>query len=189
MATSPEAQTATMIANLRANTGKTLEQWISASRASGHAKHGALVGWLKQQHGMSHGYANLVAHHTFRSDAASETASGTDLVAAMFAGDKAALRPIFDAILEEVTGFGADVEQAPKKGYLSLRRSTQFATLHPSTRTRFDVGLKLKDVPPGKRLEAAGSWNAMVTHRVRIESADQVDRELVGWMRQAYDRA
>jgi predicted transport protein len=107
----------------------------------------------------------------------------------MFAGDKATLRPIFDALLGAVLGFGDDVERAPKKGYVSLRRKTQFATLHPSTKVRFDVGLKLKGVPPKGRLEAAGSWNGMVTHRVRLESPAAVDEELVGWLRQAYDRA
>lgn len=115
-------------------------------------------------------------------------ASGADLIGAMFAG-KEALRPVFDAIMVQVTRFGNDVEQAPKKGYLSLRRSTQFATLHPSTKSRFDVGLKLRAVQPGGRLEAAGSWNGMVTHRVRIEAANQVDAELVGWLRQAYAEA
>jgi hypothetical protein len=123
------------------------------------------------------------------SDAGARLAAGDDLVGQMFAGDKAALRPIFDALLTAVLRFGEDVEQAPKKGYLSLRRKTQFATLHPSTRTRFDVGIKLKGVSPQGRLEAAGSWNAMVTHRVRVESPTQVDPQLISWLRQAYDRA
>jgi hypothetical protein len=87
------------------------------------------------------------------------------------------------------TGFGDDVEATPKKGYVSLRRATQFATLHPSTKTRFDVGLKLKGVAPEGRLEAAGSWNAMMTHRVRLGSAAEVDAELLGWLRRAYEGA
>jgi hypothetical protein len=187
MATSPDAQTASMIAKLASTTGRTLDQWVALARGSGTAKHGTLVAWLKDTHGVTHGYANLIAHTTFKSDASSMAAAGDDLVADMFAGDKGALRPIFDAIVAAVHGFGTDIGEAPKKGYLSLRRSTQFATLHPSTRTRFDVGLKLKGVAPAGRLEAAGSWNAMVTHRVRIESPAQVDRELIGWLRQAYD--
>jgi hypothetical protein len=72
---------------------------------------------------------------------------------------------------------------------MSLRRTKQFATLHPSTRTRFDVGLKLKDVPAGGRLEVAGSWNAMVSHRFKIAGAADVDQELLGWLRKAYDGA
>ncbi len=189
MATSPDAQLATMIANLEANTGKSLAQWVTLARKSGTGKHGALVAWLKATHGMTHGYANLVAHTTLKPDAGSTPAGGNDPVAAMFPGDKAALRPIYDALLAGILRFGKDVEQAPKKGYMSLRRSTQFATLHPSTKARFDVGLKLKGTPPEGRLEAAGSWNAMVTHRVRLETAKDVDRELLAWLRQAYDQA
>ena len=186
MTTSPDAQLAKMIENLKANTGKSLDEWIAVSKAAGPPRHGALVSWLKDTHGLTHGYANLVAHGTFKSDAGAKVAAGDDLVAEMFAGDKAALRPIFDALLAEILSFGPDVEQAPKKGYLSLRRTTQFATLHPSTKTRFDVGIKLKGVAAEGRLEPAGSWNAMVTHRVRLESVEQVDGELLGWLRQAY---
>jgi predicted transport protein len=189
MTSSPDAQLATMIENLKTNTGKSLDEWIALSRTGGPAKHGALVSWLKESHGLTHGYANLVAHTTFKSDAGSKAAAGDDLVGEMFAGDKAVLRPIFDALLAGILAFGAGIEQAPKKGYLSLRRKTQFATLHPSTKTRFDVGIKLKGVPAAGRLEAAGSWNAMVTHRVRLESAEQVDAELLQWLRQAYEQA
>jgi hypothetical protein len=178
-----------MIANLEKNTGKSLTQWTSLAARSGKAKHGELVSWLKSEHGLTHGYANLVAHTAFKSDAASQTAAGTDLVSAMFDGDKAVLRPIFDALLTAIRAFGSDIEETPKKGYLSLRRKTQFATLHPSTKTRFDVGVKLKNVAPSGRLEAAGSWNAMVTHRVRLESADAVDKELIEWLRQSYQQA
>jgi hypothetical protein len=189
MATDPEAQVASMEKNLKANTGKSLEQWTTLARGSGHAKHGELVSWLKSEHGLTHGYANLVAHTTFKSHAAAQVAGGADLVAAMFEGDKAALKPIFDALMTAIRGLGSDIEETPKKGYLSLRRKTQFATLHPSTKTRFDVGIKLKGVPPSGRLEAAGSWNAMVTHRVRLESTKDVDAQLAGWLKQAYEGA
>jgi hypothetical protein len=189
MPTDPESQTESMIANLKSTTGKSLDQWTRLARAGGKARHGELVAWLKAEHGLTHGYANLVAHATFRSDAASQAAGGVDLVAGMFAGDKAVLRPIHDALMQAIAAFGTDVEPAPKKGYLSLRRRTQFATLHPSTRTRFDVGIKLKGVAPSARLEAAGSWNAMVTHRVRLASVGDVDAQLIAWLRQAYDQA
>jgi hypothetical protein len=187
--TDPEAQTAAMLANQKENTGKSIEQWTKLAGGSGKKKHGELVAWLKQEHGLTHGYANLVAHGTFKSDAASKTAAGADLVSAMFEGDKAALRPIFDALMKSIRPFGTDIEEVPKKGYLSLRRKTQFATLHPSTKTRFDVGLKLRGVAASGRLEAAGSWNAMVTHRVRIESVDGVDTPLLDWLREAYEQA
>lgn len=189
MPTDPEAQTASMSANLKANTGKSLEQWAKLAQGSGRQKHGELVAWLKSEHGLTHGYANLVAHTTFKSDAASQTAAGADLVEAMFEGDKATWRPTFDALIKAIRAFGKDIEEAPKKGYLSLRRKTQFATLHPSTKSRFDIGIKLKGVAPAGRLEAAGSWNQMVTHRVRLESIDAVDKQLIAWLKEAYDQA
>ena len=189
MAQSPEEQTAKMIESLSATTGKSIEEWLALTSASGRTKHGEIVSMLKSEHGVTHGYANLIAHYTLKSDAGSIIAEGGDLVAEMFAGDKAVQRPVFDALMSRIRAFGGDVEEAPKKGYLSLRRKTQFATLHPSTKTRFDVGLKLKGVAPAGRLEAAGSWNAMMTHRVRLASIADVDEELVGWLRTAYDAA
>jgi hypothetical protein len=156
-------------------------------RGSGLAKHGEIVKMLKSDHGLGHGYANLVAHKALKSDAGS--AQEDDLIAAMYAGEKAALRPIHDRILGEVSAFGGDVEIAPKKGYVSLRRSKQFALVQPSTKTRVDVGLVLKGEPPAGRLEKSGSFNAMVTHRVRIAAADDVDAELLAWLRRAYDEA
>ncbi len=189
MATDPVAALATMAAKLKDKTGKSVEQWSTLARNSGAGSHGTLVAWLKAEHALTHGYANLVAHATLKSDATSKAAKGDDLVGEMFAGDKVALRPIFDALMKAILAFGKDIEQAPKMGYLSLRRSTQFATLHPSTKTRFDVGLKLRGTPAAGRLEAAGSWNGMVTHRVRLASPSDVDKELIGWLRAAYDEA
>ena len=81
------------------------------------------------------------------------------------------------------------MELAPKKAYVSLRRRKQFGCLQPSTATRFDVGINLKGVAPAGRLEASGSFNAMVSHRVRVSDVNEVDDELIGWLRQAYDQA
>ena len=61
--------------------------------------------------------------------------------------------------------------------------------MQPSTRTRVDVGIQLKGAAPGGRLEASGSFNAMVSHRVRITEVAEVDEELVRWLREAYDAA
>ena len=40
-----------------------------------------------------------------------------------------------------------------------------------------------------KRLEASGSFNAMVSHRVRVSKREEVDKELISWLKQAYDAA
>jgi hypothetical protein len=81
------------------------------------------------------------------------------------------------------------VEFAPKQAYVSLRRSKQFACLQPSTATRLDAGLKFKDVEPAGRLERSAIVNSRFTHRVRVTNAAGVDRELIAWLRAAYDQA
>lgn len=181
-----DAATAKMIANLEANTGRSLADWVAASKSGGPAKHKALVDWLKAEHGLGHGYANLVAHKTFASDAGSSDDAA--LMEAMFAGPKAAMRPVYDRVAEIVSRLEG-AQFAPKKGYVSFRRNKQFGLGQPSTKDRFDLGLTLKGAEPSGRLEAAGSWNGMVTHRVRIGSVDEVDAEVEGWIKQAWAAA
>lgn len=187
MAKSMDEATASMIANLKEKTGKSLEQWTAIAAKSGAAKHDEIVKLLKSEHGLTHGYANLVAHTALKSDAASLSET-TDLVAEQYAGEKAALKPIYAAIVAAAESAG-DVEVAPKKAYVSLRRSRQFAIVQPSTKTRVDLGLNLKGVAPAGRLEASGSFNAMVTHRVRLETAGDVDGQVRGWIKMAFDQA
>ena len=134
MPASPEEMAAKMVANMKEKTGKTLTQWLAVAKKTGAAKHGELVKALKADHGLTHGYANLVAHKHLKSDAGSKAADGTDLVAAQYLGPKENLKPIYDAVIKAVNKFGKDVEVAPKKSYVSLRRNKQFALVQPSTR-------------------------------------------------------
>ena len=114
---------------LRKNTGSGLDDWVAKARASGIGKHKALVDHLKSAEGLTHGYANSVALRTFGTDAG---AIGEEaLMEAMFAGPKAGLRPIHDRLTAFIQGLGGDVEFAPKKGYVSVRRAKQFGTVGP----------------------------------------------------------
>jgi Domain of unknown function (DUF5655)/Domain of unknown function (DUF4287) len=187
MPKSPDEMANAMIANLKSKTGKTLEQWIGIAKKSGAARHSEIVKLLKTDHGLTHGFANLVAHKTLKSDAGSVSET-TDLVAAQYSGDKAALLPIYEALVKSAKGFG-DLEIAPKKAYVSLRRSKQFAIIQPSTKTRVDLGLNMKGVPAKGRLEKSGSFNAMVSHRVRLEKAGDVDKDVKDWLKQAWSQA
>jgi hypothetical protein len=189
MAKSPEEVMESMIAGLEAKTGRALPQWTKLVAASGLSRHGDIVAMLKKDHGVTHGYANLIAHKSLASDAVSAAAAGEDLLGAQYSGAKAALRPIYDALAAAIDAFGPDVDLSLKKGYVSLRRGKQFGLIQPSTATRVDVGIQLKGVPPGGRLESSGSFNAMVTHRVRVGSVAEVDGELIGWLRRAYEAA
>jgi len=164
--------------------GKTLAQWLKITKAAKLEKHGQIVKLLKGDHGMTHGFANMVAHETLATSA--EHTDDSTLVETQYAGKKAELKPIYDALIAVISKLGKDVEIAPKKAYVSLRRNKQFAILQPSTATRLDVGLCMKGEPTTDRLEASGSFNAMCSHRVRVTSKKDINAELKAWLRQAY---
>ncbi|MGJ8561028.1 MAG: DUF4287 domain-containing protein [Litorimonas sp.] len=180
MATSPEDQLATMLANIPEKTGQTLDTWRVLIAKSGHEKHGAIVKFLKSEHGVTHGFANLI------STKAREIDEEVDLIAAQYSNAKSALKPLHDVIITYAQSLGQDVELAPKKTSHSLRRKKQFALILPATRTRIDLGLALKGDAPSGRLEA---YNAMCSHRVRLESEMDFDDEVKGWMKDAYSRS
>jgi len=182
---SPDQALQSMIANLAEKTGKALPEWVKLARGGGK-KHGEIVTFLKEKHALGHGYANLVAQEALKSDGAPEP-TGDALVDAQYEGKKAALRPLCDALIAAAKALGADVEVAPKKTSVSLRRKKQFALVEAATHARVDLGLQLKGVPIAGRLEKYPS--TMCTHRVKLEQPAQLDAELKGWLKQAYDAA
>ena len=114
--------------------------------------------------------------------------SGDELINEQYKG-KENLKPWYDQIMAEVKKFGNDVELSPKKAYVSLRRKKQFALIQPSTKDRLDVGVNIKGVAPSGIATASGSWNAMCTHRIKIEDKTNLGKELFNWLKQAYDQA
>ena len=188
MASSPDAATQTMIDNLPDKTGKSLDQWLTVLGKAKLEKHGEMVKLLKSDHGVTHGFANLIVHQ-YRNQASGASAGSDNLVDAQYSGPKQELRPIYDALIKQVQSFGKDVEVSPKKTYVSLRRNKQFALIQASTKTRIDVGINLKGEKAKGRLEESGSFNAMVSHRVRVESKSEVNAELKNLLRKAYDAA
>ena len=173
----------TQVRNIEESTGRSIDEWVALVKATGKDRHGDILAWLKTEHGFSHGNANLIALTAKRGAAIIE---GDDAIDAIYAGPKAALRPFHDEVVAVARGFGEDVELAPKQAYLALRRSKQFATVGPGPGGRLEVGLNLKGMEPAGRLEAA---TGMCTHRVRLSSPSELDDEVRGWLREAYDRA
>ena len=178
------------IRNIEATYGKPMREWIAIVAASGLTKHTDVVRMLKTDYGLTHGAAHrvsLVAREAAATPGGPDQAA--DPVSALYTGKKAGLRPLHDALMKAILAFGEDIELAPKKGYVSLRRRKQFAMIQPSAAARIDIGLILKDTPASARLEPAAGFNALFTHRVRRSSPEDIDAQLIGWFRQAYDRA
>jgi predicted transport protein len=179
--------TQTMIDNLHKNTGKTLEQWTELVQKESFQKHGEIVNFLKEKHGLTHGFANLVAHKAKGSYAVSAE-NTNDLVDKQYAG-KEHLKPIYNQLMSEIQKFGDDIEIAPKNAYVSLRRKKQFAILQPATKTRFEIGINLKGQAPKGKLEAINAGNAMCSHKINITDVKDIDQEVIEWIKTAYEHA
>lgn len=173
--------------NIKAKTGKTPEDFRILAENKGLAKTGEIVAWLKSEFELGHGHAMAVAH-VINSHGKARV-SADDAVGTFFTGNKAQWRKSYDALIARVNQFGSDIEIAPGKTYLSLVRGAKKFGILQTTADRMDIGIKLKGAEPTDKFEAAGSWNSMVTHRVRVTDAKQVDAEVIAWLKRAYDTA
>lgn len=181
----------TQLKNIQTRSGKTLDQLYEIIGKSGLTKHGEIRDMLKTDLALGHGDANTITHFYFKSQTSSgeETKDSTsgDVVDEIYSGPKAELRPIHDKLMTAVSKFGA-FEIAPKKGYLSLRRKKQFATIGPATKTRVEVGLNMKGIAGTDRLVELKP-GGMCQYKIKVTDAKEVDAELIAWIRQAYESA
>ena len=171
---------------IKAKTGKIPDDFRKLAAKKGLTKYSDVMAWLKSDFGLGHGHANAMAQLLVNVD--KFKANPTDALAKHFAGDKSKWRKAYDACAAKIVKFGPDVKLAPNQSYINiLRGGKKFGILQISAVDRVDIGIKLKGVKPVGRFEAAGAWNAMVTHRVRISDPKQMDAELLKWLKQAYD--
>lgn len=199
----PEVARLTQLRNIEARTGRRIADLQAVLAASGLAKVSQWRSLLMERFSLGYGDANAVAlmhgkplpvlpgpgptPGTAAAPAAAAAAAGDDALDLIYAGPKAGLRPLHDALMGTVRAFG-DFEVAPKKNYLSLRRRRQFAMVGPATRDLIEIGLNAKDLPAHPRLKVLAP-GGMCQATTRIGSADEIDAALRGWLRQAFDAA
>lgn len=179
----------TQLDNIQKKTGKSLDELTALVKKSGLSKHGEIRDYLKHELSLGHGDANALAHATMQSDGqrAAEGKSTDAVLDEIYSGAKASQRPIHEGLMKHITRFG-EFEIVPKKGYVSLRRKKQFAMIGPKTNTRFEVGINAKDFKKNSRLleQPKGS---MCNYIVNLTDANEVDSELIAWLKSAYDSA
>lgn len=186
-----ERAKATQLANIQKKTGKSLEELTQLIQFSGLSKHGEIRSMLTEKLGLSYGDAHNLALYALKKDAqlvAKEKGlSSLQVLDEIYTGPKAGLRSIHDKLMQAIEQFG-QFEITPKKGYVSLRRKRQFAMLGPATNTRFELGINIKQLDDDERLIAqpAGS---MCNYKIRLTSPDQVDQEVIDWVRMAFEAA
>ena len=179
----------TQMKNIQTKTGRTLDELAAIIQKSGFSKHSEIRDMFHREMGLGYGDANALTHAILQSDGtrAAQGLSEDHVLDTIYTGSKASMRPIHEKIMAQVLQFG-EFEILPKMGYISLRRRKQFAMIGPATNTRFEVGLNIKGLESGHRLieQLPGG---MCTYKVKLTDAAEVDSQLIGWIKQAYDGA
>ncbi|MCB9992333.1 MAG: DUF4287 domain-containing protein [Hyphomicrobiaceae bacterium] len=172
-------------------TGLDANQFIALARQKGFLeksiKAGDIISWLNDDYGLGHGHAmalvNLFKH-------ASGNAAGRDeKIEKLFSGKKEKWRPAFDRLYAHIRGLGEDVGLSPTATYVSILRGKNKVAIVATTADRMDIGLKLKGVPFTGRFSDAAAFNAMVTHKVTLETPDGLDQEVLDFAARAYTAA
>ncbi len=182
------------VATLKEKTGRSLEEWLALVKKSGPKTEKERREWLKSEHGLGTNAASWIAERM--EGKGGETDSPEAYLAAaernveeMYAGSKAALRPIYDRLLKLGLSMGTDVKACPCQTMVPLYRNHVFAQIKPTTRTRIDLGFALGARPAEGRLIDTGGYakKDRITHRIPISSVDEIDGEVQKWLRAAYD--
>jgi Domain of unknown function (DUF4287)/Domain of unknown function (DUF5655) len=173
---------------IKAKTGKTPDDFAKLAQEKSLTKHAEIVAWLKSDFALGHGHANAIVAVLLKSK--TRKTSSDEKLEQLCAGKKAIWRETCDTLIAKLKAFDPNVDALANETYVNvLVGKKKFAILQPSSAERFDVGIKLKGFAPTDRLELAGSWNSMVTHRVRMTNPQQIDSELLAWLRAAYKAA
>jgi hypothetical protein len=180
-----DAAVATQLRNIEQSTGRTVAEWSAVVTNAGPQKHGEIVAYLKATHGLTHGNANLLAHRV-RELAAGGAVTSDDLLEAQYAGAKATLRPTYEAVVAAAGALGPDVDIVIQKTGVALRRRKQFGLVQAPSAKRIDLGLNLPSTEPGDRLIVS---SGMCSHRVVLADPAELDADVLGWLRRAYDLA
>ena len=175
----------TQLSNIEEKTGKSRTQLSKTILGSGLSKHGELRSFAMEEFGLGYGDANSLVHYARKAAEGDQgEPSVEEAVAAIYSGKKAELLPIHTEFMAVVEKLG-EVEIAPKKAYVSLRRKKQFATVGPGSKGRVEIGLNPVDPTSSPRLEETP--NSMCKYRVYLSDTSDVDGELSAWVSSAYD--
>jgi Domain of unknown function (DUF5655)/Domain of unknown function (DUF4287) len=182
------------IDTLPAKTGRSLEEWLRLVQEQGPPAEKERREWLKKEHGLGTNSAWWIAERSLGKgsedgDPEAYLKQAVQYVEDMFAGGKAPLRPLYDALLALGVSLGPDVKACPCKTIVPLYRNRVFAEIKPATRTRIDLGFALKDTPATGRLVDTGGFakKDRITHRIPISSPADIDDEVCRWLKMAYE--
>lgn len=175
---------------MKENTGRTVEEWVEVLKKEGPADDvKAQREWLRKTHGLGSTASMIVVETAQGGGKLTGYLDPAALVDEQYKGKKAALRPIYDALVHAAQRIGNDVKISPCRTYVPLMRKHQFAVIQPTTSTRVDLALVLPGVEGSARLVKVKKFGGgdKITHRIPLETLKDVDAEVIRWLKKAYD--
>jgi Domain of unknown function (DUF5655)/Domain of unknown function (DUF4287) len=188
MASTPDDMMSAVSASLASRTGRSLDEWVTLVQASGvdPLDQNAVRRWLRAEHGVPQNSQWAIADAAARA-AGWERPSVDEYINRQYTGAKAGLRPIYDALAAAAGDLGDDVTVEGRGTYTPFVRGRQFAAVAPAAKDRVDLGLRFADPPPAPRLTPATS-PGQATHKISLHSVADVDDEVLGLLRVAYEQ-
>lgn len=99
------------------------------------------------------------------------------------------MKPIFDKLEQEVNKFGSDIRIYAKKYYIAFKRTYMFAVINNYIE-RIDISFTLDKNVVSNRLKETSSYGwSRFSHFVTINKIEDIDQELVGWLKNSYEQA
>lgn len=183
------------IQELPKKTGRSFEEWLEHMRQHGPADQKAARDWLKKQSDLGTNTCWWLAERA-RGNPMGMAEEDPDeylkmaeiYVKEMYQGAKGGLKPIFDALLNLCLSLAKDVKACPCKTMVPIYRNHVIAQIKPTTRTRIDFGLALKDTKPtGKLIDNGGFLKKdRITHRFAITPLKDITADVKKWLKKAY---
>ena len=184
------------VTELKEKTGHSLEEWVALAKKAGPRTEKERREWLKSSYKLGTNSAWWIAARVEGKDSEEDSpekyfAAAPKYVDDQYAGKKEALRPIYEQLLEHAAKLGADVKACPCKTMVPLYRNHVFAQLKATTNSRLDLGLSLTHYKGklSQRLVDTGGLakKDRITHRIQLTSTEQIDQEVVRWLKTAYE--
>jgi hypothetical protein len=189
------AQVHKWIAELKPETGRSLEEWIALVKKNGPTAHAARRSWLRSEYQLGNNAAWWIVARAEGKGGGEDSpeeylVTAAKYVEGQYSGKKAALRSMYDELLHLGKSLGADVKACPCRTMVPLYRNHVFAQIKPATNSRIDFGLcfsTYKGKLPKRLIDTGGlAKRDRITHRIEITHPSEIDADLQKWLRAAY---
>lgn len=176
-----------ILAHIASITHTSPEEFKLLAVARNYVTHSEIMNWLKSEFELEHGHATMISHLILPD--VTETNRRSKLIAELFSGTKADWLPAYDELVSKLNHFGSDIKIVPTKENILLQRSEAVFGLIKITNQRLTIGVNLPGEAYTPRFASAFNWTDAVSHCIDVSVYQQINDELISWLKAAYARA